>query len=230
MGKSQKIEGAASLSETISKKSNALHENLSSELSKEDRLELEVLKDRIGRGLIQLDPSHADIDRETLTEFLNWHEEFDEPPPCNAILTGAPGTGKSRALAYSAFKMFGMGVDWITAYEFAELVSDLGTDRSAHSKDRLRDLADVVILYFDDLGSANFTPQRLAQFFKLMDIRYRRGWPTFFSTNYSTPELKKLILHSGALDCESNRILWRIVGTYSEPRARFFHFKKSGNQ
>jgi DNA replication protein DnaC len=234
MEKSPKAEDAVTLKGSIVKKSNDLHIDLNSELKESSKDMQEIVQElefRIGRGLFKLDPYHDDIDKEAVSNFLNWHEDFDgDWPPCNAILTGLPGTGKSRALAYSARKKCIEGsasIDWITAYEFSELVSELSTDKRCQAMDRLNELAEAVILYFDDLGSASFTPQRLAQFLKLMDIRYRKKWPTFFSTNYTTPELKKLLLHSGASDFEATRILWRIIGTPSEPRANFFHFKKT---
>jgi DNA replication protein DnaC len=193
------------------------------------------LKDEIGGALFDTNPEHPDIDGQTMQKFIEWFPEnknrLDEDlPQLNAILVGSPGAGKSRALAAVALdycKKTGRdGIEWITGYEFAELVSNLSTDKRDEANARLKAITEAYELFFDDLGSANFTTARTSRFFRLIDERYRRNRPTFFSTNYSTAQLKKLFTATGDSKDEAVRILRRIIGTPSEPLAKFFHFQR----
>jgi DNA replication protein DnaC len=191
------------------------------------------LREIIGHKLTRLDLDHPDIDRGTVEKFLAWHNrEWDENKKLffrtNALLTGPSGTGKTRAMAQAALWNCeaGFTADWITGYEFAELVGNLSTDRRADANDRLREITEAPTLYFDDLGSANFTTARTSRFFRLVDERHRNDLPTIFTTNYSTPQLKKLFATTGETKEEAVRILRRIIGTPAEPLASFFHFKR----
>jgi DNA replication protein DnaC len=203
----------------------------------ERRKEIERNRDRlreiIGHKLTRLDLDHPDIDRAAVEKFLAWHNrEWDENGKLffqtNALLTGPSGTGKTRALAQAALWHCEQGftADWITGYEFAQLVSELSTDRRADASDRLREIAEAPILYFDDLGSASFTSARTSRFFQLVDERHRNDLPIIISSNYSTPQLKKLFATTGETKEEAVRILRRIIGTPAEPLASFFHFKR----
>lgn len=204
-------------------------------LRRERQQEAEELADEIGAGLDDTDLDHPDLDGQRLKDFIDWQSENDQlwhsdQRPLNAILTGPPGVGKSRALAAVALaecEEWGReNVEWITGYEFAELVSNLSTDKRDESTARLQAITETTTLYFDDLGSANFTTARTSRFFRLIDERYRRKLPTFFSTNYSTAQLKKLFTATSDSKDEAVRILRRIIGTPSEPLAKFFHFQR----
>jgi DNA replication protein DnaC len=192
----------------------------------------------IGAALDGTDLNHPDIDGGTIQEFTGWHIESNSrwdntlgvQRILNAILVGPPGVGKSRALAAAALHhctQYGIDeLEWITGYEFAELVSNLSTDKRDEANARLQEITQTTLLYFDDLGSANFTTARTSRFFRLIDERYRRKLPTFISTNYSTPQLKKIFTATGDSKDEAVRILRRIIGTPSEPLVKFFHFKR----
>lgn len=193
--------------------------------------------EEIGAALDETNIEHPDIDSQTYKDFITWQAGNDCDTtyerghrPLNAILTGPPGVGKSRALAAAAIaecKESGRDrLEWITGYEFAQCVSDLATDKRDESTARLQAITETATLYFDDLGSANFTPARTSRFFRLIDERYRRKLPTYFSTNYSTPQLKKVFTATGDSKDEAVRILRRIIGTPSEPLARFFQFQR----
>ena len=201
----------------------------------ERKQEAEELAEEIGSALADTNLDHPDIDGQTLKDFIDWQVENDHvwntnQRPLNAILVGPPGVGKSRALAAVALaecESYGReDVEWITGYEFAELVSNLSTDRRDEASARLQEITRTLSLFFDDLGSANFTTARTSRFFRLIDERYRRKLPTFISTNYSTPQLKKVFTATGDSKDEAARILRRIIGTPSEPLAKFFHFKR----
>lgn len=198
------------------------------EIRAERKQEAYALGYEIGGALFETDPDHPDIDGQTMQEFLEFAHELW--PRLNAILTGPPGVGKSRALAAAAVaecqRSGREDVEWITGYEFAELVSNLSTDKREEANARLKAITEASILYFDDLGSANFTTARTSRFFRLIDERYRRKLLTFMSTNYSTPQLKKIFTATGDSKDEAVRILRRIIGTPAEPLARFFHFKR----
>lgn len=190
------------------------------------------LEDEIGGALFDTNPDHPDIDGQTMQDFIDFANEYGNVGelPFNAILTGPPGVGKSRALAAAAVdhcQRWGReNIEWITGYEFAELVSNLSTDKRDEANARLKAITEAYELFFDDLGSANFTTARTSRFFRLIDERYRRKLPTFISTNYSTPQLKKIFTATGDSKDEAVRILRRIIGTPSEPLAKFFHFKR----
>jgi DNA replication protein DnaC len=198
------------------------------EIRAERKQEAYALGYEIGGALFETDPDHPDIDGQTMQEFLEFAHELW--PRLNAILTGPPGVGKSRALAAAAVahcqRSGRENVEWITGYEFAELVSNLSTDKRDEANARLKAITEASTLYFDDLGSANFTTARTSRFFRLIDERYRRKLPTFISTNYSTPQLKRIFTATGDSKDEAVRILRRIIGTPSEPLAKFFHFKR----
>ena len=201
----------------------------------ERKQEAADLADEIGTALADTKLDHPDLDGQTLKDFIDWQVENDhawnsDQRTLNAVLTGPPGVGKSRALAAAALaecEEWGRdNVEWITGYEFAELVSNLSTDKRDEANARLQSITQTTTLYFDDLGSANFTTARTSRFFRLIDERYRRKLPTFISTNYSTPQLKKVFTATGDSKDEAVRILRRIIGTPSEPLAKFFHFKR----
>jgi DNA replication protein DnaC len=203
------------------------------EIRTERKQEAYALGEEIGSALFDTNPDHPDIDGQTMQDFIKWlPENFNRHPrPLNAVLDGLPGVGKSRALAAVAVaKCETAGkshVEWITGYEFADLVTDLSSsDKKKESSSRLKRLAKCSYLFFDDLGSVNFTPARTARLFSLIDERYRKSRPSFISTNYSTPQLKKVFTATSDSKDEAVRILRRIIGTPSEPLAKFFHFKR----
>jgi DNA replication protein DnaC len=197
------------------------------------------MSDEIGSAIAETEITHPDIDGQVMQDFIGWFTEnnrrpHDNLPRMNAILTGPPGVGKSRALASAALaycdKTGREGIEWITGYEFADLISNLSTDKRDESTARLQAITEADSLFFDDLGSANFTTARTSRFFRLVDERYRRRLPTFISTNYSTAQLKKLFTTTGETKDEAVRILRRIIGTPAHPLATFFHFKRPQGQ
>jgi DNA replication protein DnaC len=131
------------------------------------------LWNEIGIALFDTDTDHPDIDGKTFQAFMKWVPENEDrvnyfgPDPINAILVGPPGVGKSRALAAAAVadceKWGRENIEWVTGYEFAELVSNLSTDKRTEANARLEVITDAWHLYFDDLGSANFTAARTAR-------------------------------------------------------------------
>jgi DNA replication protein DnaC len=195
-------------------------------------IEVSELKDQIGSELLDFDLMHPDIDKNAISDFFGFFEDYEEPPQCNCILTGPSGTGKSRALAQAAIsycRLMGRGenfIEWITGYEFAELITELASERREAANFRLKEVSDAYMLFFDDLGSAHFTAARMTHFFRLIDNRYRKGFHTLFTTNYSTAQLKKHFTKSGGSSEDAARILRRIIGTPATPLAKFFHFKR----
>ena len=104
------------------------------------------LEDSIGRELIVLNLDHPDIDNVAAEAFLDWHEaRFGDGPEIfisNAILSGDSGTGKTRALAQAAIRYIMQEeyacLEWITGYEFAELIGDLATENRSEVNVRLQ--------------------------------------------------------------------------------------------
>lgn len=209
-------------------------EEIKERLREKYESDVEDMVETIGWSVAELNPQHPDIDKEAVASFLEWFRgSYPSRTPSNAILSGPSGTGKTRALAQAAKFCCGDGrenVEWITGYQFAELVSDLATDRRSGSRGRLHQIAEASWLFIDDLGSVNFTPPRTSRFYQLVDERYRRGLETFISTNYSTPQLKKIFATTGETRDEATRILRRIIGTPTAPLAKFFHFKRPQGQ
>jgi DNA replication protein DnaC len=198
----------------------------------------DALRQEIGGALFNTDFTHPDIDAHAMQGFIEWFTESQmqtERPAggLNAVLDGLPGVGKSRALAAAALecceKKGRKAFEWITGYEFAEHVSNLSSDKRDEANARLKALTEAYYLFLDDLGSANFTTARTSRFFRLVDERYRRRLPIFISTNYSTAQLKKLFCATSESEEEAVRILRRIIGTPSEPLAKFFHFTRPKN-
>lgn len=192
------------------------------------------LADEIGSELTDLDEDHPDFDKEAFARFKDWSfYDEDRSVFLNAILHGAPGSGKSRAMAYWArqeknIEAYGEYA-WITGSQFAELISALGDNEQRNeAKKTLRRLAEVEGLYFDDLGSAHFTAARISHFFALMDARYKAKGYTIFTTNHGLKEIRSMLSGSGGKDdtTMADRILRRMVGTANDPRATFFEFKR----
>jgi DNA replication protein DnaC len=109
---------------------------------------------------------------------------------------------------------------------FADLVTALANDKRGQASKSLPALAEAPGLFFDDLGSVDFTKARTSRFFSLIDARYRSGRATLVSTNCTTPELKKILTATTESKDDAVRILRRLIGTPSTPLAKFFHFKK----
>lgn len=191
-----------------------------------------ALEDSIGWRLLQLDTSHPDVDGAAITEFLDWcRQSVREVSTLNAFLVGPPRLGKTRALAAAILDTANSdsceSVAWITGSDFSELISDLGSnERREDSNFRLRELATIPYLFFDDLGASGFTAQRTARFFSLIDARYREGRPTYLSSNFSPTQLKRLFTTTSDNRDEAVRILGRIFGTQNEPLAKIFNFKR----
>jgi DNA replication protein DnaC len=203
---------------------------------REQRISLkrEELWDEIGSELINLDEDHADFDKEAFARFREWHF-YDEERSVflNAILHGAPGSGKSRAMAHWATRERNIEpygeYAWITGSQYAELISALGDNEQRNeAKKTLRRLAEVEGLYFDDLGSAHFTAARISHFFALMDARYKAQGYTIFTTNPGLKEIRSMLSGSGGKDdtTMADRILRRMIGTANDPRCTFFEFKR----
>jgi DNA replication protein DnaC len=199
-----------------------------------ERIGLEELEDAIGYRLLGLDTDHPDVDGSAIRQFLDWFPlDWKDHDTTNGYLVGPPRLGKTRALAaaaISAAKEFGFeSVAWITGHEFGDLVFDLGnSERKMAANLRLKELSESWLLFFDDLGGAEFTGPRTSRFFALIDTRYRLGKPTYLSTNYSPSALKKIFSSSSEGREEGIRILGRILGTPNQPLAKIFNFKRAG--
>lgn len=193
---------------------------------------LAELRQQIGETLLKIDFHHPDIDGAAAKAFVDWCSESSHSlTSTNALLIGPPRLGKTRALASAALATaanWGFEeVAWVTGHDFAELVSDLGSnERREPANIRIRELAEIRWLFIDDLGGAGFTQQRTARFFNLADYRYRHKLPTYISSNFSPSQLKRLFTNSGEAHAEGIRILGRLLGTRNEPLARIFNFAK----
>jgi DNA replication protein DnaC len=191
------------------------------------------LVEEIGTELAyDLKVDHPDFDNETFEKFKAWDGYDEDRRVClNAILHGAPGTGKSRAMAKwatSNIEPYGEYA-WITGGQFAELVSALGdNEQRAEAKKTLRRLGKVTWLFFDDLGSAHFTSARISHFFALMDTRYKEAGQTIFTTNHGLEEIRAMLSGNGGKEdtTMADRILRRMIGTANDPRATFLEFKR----
>lgn len=196
-----------------------------------------VLFEAIGYQLCRdINLDHPDFDRATYEKYIAW-DSWDNAidGQRNAIITGAPRLGKTRAMAAYALNYVQPDeddynkIEWITAAKFADLVTSLGNneERDAARK-HLRRLADADILFFDDLGSVHFTDARVSHFMALIDARYQPGNPTHFTTNFTLQQIREMLSGKGSSAdvMLADRILGRIIGTEAEPRAEVFEFKR----
>jgi DNA replication protein DnaC len=190
------------------------------------------LYDAMGHELAaRINVDHPDFDRVAFDALMAW-DWFPGHHALNGILHGQPGTGKSRAMgAWALGHVLGAEEDfaWITGAQFAELVAALAdNEQRAEARRTLRRLADAYTLFFDDLGSAHFTPARISHFFAMIDHRYKTNGPTLFTTNHGLKEIRAMLSGSGSKDdtTMADRILRRIIGTPADPRCTFFEFKR----
>jgi DNA replication protein DnaC len=209
--------------------------NEANERKKQKRLT--ELRADIGFELCRnIKPEHADFDHATFDRYMawdGWDYSFDGEK--NAIITGPPRLGKTRAMAQKAMSLVGPDeddynkIEWISAAKFADLVTALGNNEERESaRRRLRRLAEAHILFFDDLGAVHFTGPRISHFMTLVDARYIEGWPTHFTTNFSLRQIREMLSGQGG-DTDvmvADRIIGRIIGTEAEPRAEVFEFKR----
>jgi DNA replication protein DnaC len=185
------------------------------------QIRLEEFESQIGWEMLkEFDTSHPDIDAEAARRF------FEHPLHENVILAGGVGMGKTRCMACRATDLIKEGEDvgWISAAEFAGIVSALGDqDSRAASINRLQDLATCEILFLDDLGAANFTEARTSRFFDLIDHRHRHGLPCVLTTNLGLTAMRRTLSPDRLT---SDRILRRIVGSTNAPTATTIIFGK----
>ena len=201
----------------------------------------EQLSNEAGSALLdRIKPTHPDIDWPTFRAFARWRpSEWDDNTSMNAVLYGEPSLGKSRALAYKAKQIIERNpfddFAWITGSDFAELVSGLNqADERAESRRQLKRLGEVDWLFFDDLGSAHFTAARVSHFFAVMQERSKQAHRiTLFTTNHTHSELHTMLGSATGKDTTkqerelmAERIVWRMVGTANDPKAKAFHFIK----
>jgi DNA replication protein DnaC len=198
---------------------------------------MDHLSCEVGPELTQrINPTHPNFDWITFRAFARWWPvEWHNSAPMNVVLVGDPNTGKSRALAYKAQQIIRRhpyhDSAWITGANFADLVSGLShAETRSDCREKLRRLKDADFLFFDDLGTANFTSSRLSHFFALVDSRYNeRKRATLFSTNHSLEVIRTMLAKASESQTEglhfANRIIRRLVGTANDPRAEAFHFK-----
>lgn len=172
---------------------------------------------------------HQDFDRDAFRKFAHdWRPDLDDG---NAILFGAPGTGKSRALAFAAFRLAKRtpfySMAWTTGGRFAEAVSSTGiSEERRAAKAELARLAEVDVLFFDDLGSSHMTGPRISALFSLMDQRHGQNRITAFTTNHGLKDIRRMLSASNSADdtVQADRILRRMIGTAADPRALTFKF------
>ena len=185
------------------------------------QIRLEEFENQIGWEMLkEFDTCHPDIDAEAARRF------FQHPLDENVILAGGVGMGKTRCMARRAMDLINEGEDvgWISAAEFAGIVSALGDqDSRAASINRLQDLATCEILFLDDLGAANFTEARTSRFFDLIDHRHRHGLPCVVTTNLGLTAMRRTLSPDRLT---SDRILRRIVGSTNAPTASTIIFGK----
>jgi DNA replication protein DnaC len=161
--------------------------------------------------LRQFNLDHLDIDGDAARQFL------EHPLDQNCILAGGVGQGKTRCMARRAVELIreGEAVEWVSASEFANIVSALGDqDSRTASTNRLHDLANCETLFLDDIGAVNFTEARTSRFFDLIDHRHRHGLPIVISTNLGLAAMRKTLSNDRIT---ADRILRRIVGSTNAP-------------
>ncbi|MEX1118779.1 MAG: ATP-binding protein [Terrimicrobiaceae bacterium] len=192
---------------------------------------LDELYDAAGGELLtRPNLNHPDIDKDAFKAAIRFPiaESSD-----NLVLVGAPGTGKSRALAYLAGKVIDAlpmrtSIAWTTGPEFADHVASLGGEGRSEARTKLKELAEAEFLFFDDFGGASFTQARISALFSLFDARFSHRRGTYITTNFSSARLRELLAKGGGDDAEivADRLLRRIVGTANDPRAHIIKFER----
>ena len=137
-----------------------------------------------------------------------------------SYIFGPSGTGKTR-LASSAAKMLidsGMQVRFVNCADFMLALRE-GWSRQA---EKMRRLSGCGVLFIDDLGAENSTPESIAALYVLIDRRWRDAMPTVITTNYTRRELAKRLAEKGS-PVDSRRIMSRL----SDP-TRYARIELSG--
>lgn len=99
------------------------------------------------------------------------------------VIRGSTGKGKTRSVWRLLRKQFcaGKGIVAVTAAEFDRQCRDAGGKFTL--TEWFDGLADVDLLFLDDLGKANWTLATEAQWFDLVEHRTRAGKPVIITTN-----------------------------------------------
>ena len=190
----------------------------------------EEIEAATGFGELEIDENTPGFDTDSFYKVATWDET--ETPHLNLVIEGPPGVGKTRMMAFLAQYMINeqeeMLCEWITEGEFFELVGKLGKrDQQDEAKERMKELSNCTLLFFDDLGANSLTEARFSRLFRLLDERYRAGGGTIITTNWSPPVLASRIQRFFIKEGESHeeartqaeKLLRRIYGSVEKPLA-----------
>lgn len=137
----------------------------------------------------------------------------------NLVLVGDSGDGKTEtACALLVAMAPHMACRFATFGDVLRSVRDTYGGQGSESR-ALSQWAGCKVLCLDDLGKERPTPDALDKLFALVDMRYRSGKPTIFTSQYSSPsELGHRLMAQGG-DAETAQAIVRRVYGMGEYRA-----------
>lgn len=109
--------------------------------------------------------------------------------PCNVVLYGPNGTGKSSA-AVALAKLWGKQAGWLSAYGIVSRIKSTFRRASQESEeDVIRHIASFPVFVVDDLGAQHGSEFGYATLYEIIKTRCEARRPTIVTTNCTIVEI-----------------------------------------
>lgn len=145
---------------------------------------------------------------------LHWRPAGEER--CGIGITGAPGDGKSMALALVA-KNLRRSFRWISGTRARDIATDAATAEGGERDAARRALVnffEIPVLVLDDIDKARFTDAWASKLFEILEQRNRRGLVTLWTSNNNPDALAKKI-GDGCKDYHTGKAIERRLCQFS---------------
>ena len=129
---------------------------------------------------------------------------------CNVVLIGPPGVGKT-GLATAITRKALLAGHRARFYNAQDLIDELYASLADRTTSRLlKRLADIPLLFIDEIGYLSMKPEQTNAFFKLMEMRYNRK-ATIITTNLDYSEWYELFGRKTLVDALLDRLQHRCI-------------------